>query len=71
MNSLTLELALLTEQKSAKIIQLLEEFRQDIPIVENRVDRQARAMAQPADPQRVVEAIRQTSTKALKEVRAV
>jgi uncharacterized membrane protein len=57
---LTLELALLSEQKSAKLIQLLEEFRRDIPLVHNRFDPQAAAMAEPADPVRVVEAIRET-----------
>jgi uncharacterized membrane protein len=57
---LTLELALLSEQKTAKVIQLLEEFRRDIPLVHNRVDQQADAMAEPADPQRVVQAIKET-----------
>lgn len=59
---LTLELALLTEQKSAKLIQLLEELRRDIPIVQDRSDDQADAMAKPADPQLVVEAIKETTT---------
>ena len=57
---LTLELALLSEQKTAKMIQLLEEFRRDIPLVEDRVDEQADAMAEPANPERVLEAIRET-----------
>ena len=61
---LTLELALLSEQKTAKVIELLEEFRRDIPLVHNRVDQQADAMAQPADPARVVEAIKETSAEA-------
>ena len=57
---LTLELALLSEQKTAKVIELLEEFRRDIPSVHNRVDRQADAMAEPVDPQRVIDAIKET-----------
>lgn len=57
---LTLELALLSEQKTAKVIQLLEEFRRDIPSVHNRVDQQADAMAEPVDPQRVIDAIKET-----------
>jgi uncharacterized membrane protein len=57
---LTLELALLSEQKAAKTIQLLEEFRHDIPSVHNRVDDQADAMAEPVDPQRVIDAIKET-----------
>jgi uncharacterized membrane protein len=61
---LTLELALLNEQKTAKVISLLEEFRRDIPIMDNRDDPQAKAMAQPVEPERVVEAIRETRARA-------
>ena len=46
------------------MIQLLEEFRRDIPLVENRVDEQADAMAEPADTERVLEAIQETRAKA-------
>jgi uncharacterized membrane protein len=42
---LTLELAILGEQKTAKIIQLLEESRQDNPQVHDRHDPEAEAMA--------------------------
>lgn len=61
---LTLELALLSEQKTAKVIQLLEEFRRDLPLVHNRIDEQADAMAEPADPGRVLEAIKETHAEA-------
>jgi uncharacterized membrane protein len=61
---LILELALLNEQKTAKVIELLEEFRRDIPIVDNRVDDQAEAMAEPADPERVLAAIKETHAEA-------
>lgn len=47
---MTLELAILSEQKLAKIIQLLEESRRDNPLLDNRVDASADAMATPADP---------------------
>jgi uncharacterized membrane protein len=47
---MTLELAILSEQKLAKIIQLLEESRRDNPLLDNRVDPSADAMAMPADP---------------------
>ena len=57
---LTLELSLLSEQKNAKIIALLEELRRDLPMIRNRVDEQAAAMAVPADPQAVFEAISST-----------
>jgi uncharacterized membrane protein len=48
-DTLTLELAILSEHKIAKVIQLLEELRRDSPHVQDRVDRQADQMAQPAD----------------------
>jgi len=43
------------EQKTAKVIELLEEFRPDNPLIRNRVDQEAGDMAQPADPQRVLD----------------
>ena len=55
---LTLELAILGEQKSAKIIELLEEMRRDDPGLRNRVDHEAAAMSTPADPQAVLDAIK-------------
>ena len=55
---LTLELAILGEQKSAKIIQLLEDLRRDHPDIANRVDREAGAMSKPADPKVVLDAIK-------------
>jgi len=56
-DQLTLELAILNERKSAKIIELLEEHRRDNPMVRNRVDDDASAMAKPADPSAVLNAI--------------
>jgi uncharacterized membrane protein len=57
---LTLELAMLSEQKAAKIIALIEELRRDLPSVIDRHDAQAHAMAQPADPEAVMEALKET-----------
>ncbi len=54
---LTLELAILGEQKTAKVIQLLEELRRDNPLLVNRVDHEANAMARPADPEAVLNAL--------------
>ena len=54
---LTLELATLAEQKSAKTIALLEEIRRDNPLLPNRVDEDAEAMAQCVDPGAVLQAI--------------
>jgi uncharacterized membrane protein len=58
---LTLELALLSEQKSAKLIALVEELRVDMPSVPNRTDLEAEAYASPADPEAVLEALRETT----------
>jgi len=61
---LTLELAILSEQKTAKVIQLLEESRRDNPLIRNRVDQEAEAMAQPADPQSVLDTIKEIHDEA-------
>ncbi len=57
---LTLELAILGEQKTAKIIALLEEMRRDNPNLRNRIDVEAAAMAVAADPQAVLDAIKES-----------
>ena len=61
---LTLELAIVSEQKTAKVIELLEEMRRDSPHLQNRLDPEAAAMAVPADPGSVLEAIRETQAEA-------
>jgi uncharacterized membrane protein len=57
-DTLTLELAILTEHKIAKVIQLLEELRRDSPHVQDRDDLQAAQMAEPADAEVVLAAVR-------------
>jgi uncharacterized membrane protein len=54
---LILHLAVLTEQKTAKAIELLEEIRRDAPALRDRHDRQAASMAQPTGPHTVLDAI--------------
>jgi uncharacterized membrane protein len=63
---LILELAILSEQKAAKVIELLEETRRDNPHIHDRVDQQADAMAQPSDPQQVLAAIKEIHAEAAK-----
>jgi uncharacterized membrane protein len=58
---LTLELAIITDQKVAKIIELLEELRRDSPLLANRSDNAARTMAEPTDPETVLQAIKTDS----------
>jgi uncharacterized membrane protein len=55
---LMLELIILSEQKTAKVIQLLEESRRDNPLIHDRIDRDADDMARPADPASVLDAIK-------------
>ncbi|WP_158742324.1 DUF1003 domain-containing protein [Acidisphaera sp. L21] len=68
---LTLELAILGEQKSAKIISLLEEMRRDSTTLHNRVDEAAAAMSVPADPQAVLDAIKETEVGGLETIEEV
>jgi uncharacterized membrane protein len=67
---LNLELAILSEQKTAKVVALLEELRRDSPAVHDRVDKQADVMARPADPQSVIDAIKETRSEGAHATRA-
>lgn len=60
---LTLELSMVSEQKIAKPIELVERQRRDNPQMQNRVDEEAAAMAMPADPQAMFEAIQETHSE--------
>lgn len=51
---LDLQVNLLTEQKVAKLIALVEELRRDLPMVRNRVDREAESMQRTVDPEVVL-----------------
>jgi uncharacterized membrane protein len=59
-DQLTLELSILSEHKSAKIIQLLEELRRDDPNISDRPDEHADALSTPADPNVVLHALKDT-----------
>jgi uncharacterized membrane protein len=67
---LTLELAILGEQKTAKVIQLLEEGRRDNPLIHDRIDHEADAMARPSNPQSVLDAIKETHVAATDTIQA-
>ncbi|WP_373540709.1 DUF1003 domain-containing protein [Chamaesiphon sp.] len=56
---LMLQLNLVTEQKIAKLISLMEELRVDLPNVKNRHDIEAEVMQQASDPQAILEVIQQ------------
>jgi len=51
---LDLQMSLLTEQRTAKIIDLLEELRRDMPSVRNRVDAEADALTKTINPHEVL-----------------
>ena len=57
---LTLQLAVLTEQKTSKLIALFEELRRDSPTLADRADHEAEAMSTPADPETVIQALHET-----------
>ena len=58
---LLLELAIANDQKSSKIIELLEESRRDNPTVIDRIDDEARTMSTPFDHRSVMGAIKGSS----------
>jgi uncharacterized membrane protein len=54
---IALQINLLTEQKVAKIINLLEELRRDLPMVKDRYDPQAASLSKQTDALQVLTAI--------------
>jgi uncharacterized membrane protein len=58
---LDLKVTLLTEQKTAKLIDLLEELRRDLPNVRNRDDPEAAALQQSMDADAVLAALDERS----------
>jgi uncharacterized membrane protein len=63
-SNLDLKVMLLTEQKTAKLIDLLEELRRDLPNVKNRMDAHAESLQQSMNPSRVLEALDEHSDNA-------
>jgi uncharacterized membrane protein len=61
---LDLKITLLIEQKTAKLIDLLEELRRDAPNIPDRQDAHATALQQAMDPGRVLEALTESSPAA-------
>ncbi|MHB1678561.1 MAG: DUF1003 domain-containing protein [Sulfuriferula sp.] len=55
--NLELQVNLLSEQKIAKLIDLIEELRRDLPMVEDRHDSKAEAFQQPTDTDQVLSAL--------------
>lgn len=57
---LTLELSLLAEQKTSKVIELLEELRRDSPVIADRRDDDAENLSTPSDAKMILDAIKET-----------
>ncbi len=62
-SNLMLQLNLLSEQKIAKLISLVEELRTDLPNVKNRADLEAEIMQQAIDPQAILEVIQHNAAQ--------
>ncbi|MEA5504452.1 DUF1003 domain-containing protein [Halotia wernerae UHCC 0503] len=62
---LSLQLNLISEQKIAKVIALLEELRKDLPNVNNRDDHEAQVMEEAADPMVVLSALQENLAEIL------
>lgn len=54
---LELQINLLTEQKTTKLINLIEELRRDLPMIKDRHDPELAAFQQPTDPEAVLAAL--------------
>jgi uncharacterized membrane protein len=64
---LALQLNLVTEQKIAKLISLVEELRTDLPNVKNRNDQEAELMKQATNPQAILEVMQKNANPATNE----
>lgn len=67
---LALQLNLLSEQKIAKLIALLEELRRDLSDVRNRYDSDAEVLKQATDPHMVVQALEERLEEELAELQS-
>jgi uncharacterized membrane protein len=54
---LDLQVNLLAEHKVAKLIALVEELRRDLPMVRDRIDREADSMQEAVDPAAMLAAL--------------
>ncbi|MGG7605304.1 DUF1003 domain-containing protein [Massilia sp. BKSP1R2A-1] len=60
---LDLQVNLLADEKTSKIIQMLEELRRDLPQVADRVDPEAEELARPTDTEAVLSIIEESSER--------
>jgi uncharacterized membrane protein len=62
-DQLTLELAILSDRKVAKVIALMEELRRDSPDLVDRPDAESEALAKPTNPSALLEALDRKTAK--------
>ncbi|EAZ92870.1 DUF1003 domain-containing protein [Crocosphaera chwakensis] len=62
---LILQINLLTEQKIAKLIDLMEELRSDLPTIRQRYDWEAQMMKEATDPQAVLDILQENLEQSL------
>ncbi|NNG25002.1 DUF1003 domain-containing protein [Telluria aromaticivorans] len=60
---LDLQVNLLAEEKSSKIIGMLEELRRDLPNVRNKVDHEAEELSRPTDTEAVLSIIEESGAQ--------
>jgi uncharacterized membrane protein len=63
---LTLQLALLSEKKITKVIELVERIRQEHPLLSDPTDKETGAMMTPSNPKEVMDSLDQAQEAALK-----
>ncbi|MGL4884079.1 MAG: DUF1003 domain-containing protein [Waterburya sp.] len=64
---LMLQINLLTEQKIAKLIELIEELRQDLPNIRDRHDWEAQIMQKATNPQLVLNILQENLEQSIEE----
>ncbi len=66
---LSVQINLISEQKIAKLISLVEELREDLPGVHNRRDPEAEVMEKATDPREVLQTLEDALTKELSRLK--
>jgi len=66
---LSMQINLISEQKIAKLISLVEELREDLPNVHNRRDPEAEVMEKATDPREVLQTLEAALTKELSRLK--
>ncbi|MFN2528757.1 MAG: DUF1003 domain-containing protein [Candidatus Baltobacteraceae bacterium] len=65
-SQLTLQIALLTERKITKVVELVERIRQEHPLLSNPTDKETADMMHPADPREVMQSLDQAQEAKMK-----